>query len=59
MNSEFDILSPMNFTFENVQVLNCKNIKDFENKIMKNKPILINNEGIIEGINSSYIMYWS
>lgn len=49
----------MNFTFENVQVLNCKNTKDFENKIMKNKPILINNEGIIEGINSSYIMYWS
>lgn len=49
-------LKAMDFLFENVEILNCKNIKQFKNKIKRNEVIKIKNEDMVEYINSSYIM---
>lgn len=51
-------LKTMDFLFENVEILNCKNMKQFENKIKRNEVIKIKNEDTIEYINSSYIMFF-
>jgi len=51
-------LKTMDFLFEDVEILNCKNIKQFENKIKRNEVIKIKNEDTIEYINSSYIMFF-
>lgn len=51
-------LKAMDFLFENVEILNCKNIKQFKNKIKRNEVIKIKNEDMIEYINSSYIMFF-
>ena len=48
----------MNFNFENVKILNCETEKELEDKIKENEVIKINNEGMVEYINSSYIMYY-
>ena len=51
-------IKTMDFKFENVDVLDCQNEIDLSNRIKENKVIKINNEGTIEYINSSYIMYY-
>ena len=51
-------IKTMDFTFENIIVLNCNNIKELENRIKENEVIEINNLGTVEYINSSYIMYF-
>lgn len=51
-------LKAMEFLFEDVEVLNCKNMKQFENKIKRNKVVKIKNGDMIEYINSSYIMFF-
>ena len=51
-------IKTMDFIFENVNILNAENEIDLENKIKENEVIKINNEGTIEYINSSYIMYY-
>lgn len=51
-------LKAMDFLFENVEILNCKNIKQFKNKIKRNEVIKIKNEDMVEYINSSYIMFF-
>lgn len=56
---KLNYIKTLDFCFNNVEIINCKNTKEFEKKIKNNEVILINNEGIIEGINSSYIMYFS
>lgn len=48
----------MDFTFEDVDILNCDNEIQLLNKIKNNEVIKINNEGTVEYINSSYIMYY-
>lgn len=48
----------MDFTFEDIIILNAENEIELENKIKENEAIKINNEGTIEYINSSYIMYY-
>ena len=48
----------MDFTFEDIIILNCETEKELEDKIKENEVIKINNEGTIEYINSSYIMYY-
>ena len=51
-------IKTMDFTFENVIVLNCETEKELQDKIKENEVIKINNEGVVEYINSSYIMYY-
>ena len=51
-------LKTMDFMFENIIILNAKNEIELSNKIKENEIIKINNEGTIEYINSSYIMYY-
>lgn len=51
-------LKTMDFMFENVIILNAENETELSNKIKENEIIKINNEGTIEYINSSYIMYY-
>lgn len=48
----------MEFTFEDVDILNCHDEMELANHIKENEVIKINNEGTIEYINSSYIMYY-
>ncbi|MFG6319586.1 MAG: hypothetical protein K1W33_07035 [Clostridia bacterium] len=51
-------IQTMDFTFEDVIILNCKNQEELELKIKENEVIQIKNEGIVEYVNSSYIMYY-
>ena len=51
-------IKTMDFEFEDVIILNAKNEEELANKIKENEVIKINNEGTIEYINSSYIMYY-
>lgn len=51
-------IKTMDFMFENIIILNAKNEEELANKIKENEVIKINNEGTIEYINSSYIMYY-
>lgn len=49
----------MDFTFENIIVLNCSCIEELEEKIKENEVIEINNYDTTEYINSNYIMYFA
>ena len=51
-------LKTMEFLFEDVEVLNCKNMKQFGNKIKRNEVVKIKNGDMVEYINSSYIMFF-
>lgn len=51
-------IKTMDFTFENILILNAENETELANKIKENKVIKINNYGTVEYINSSYIMYY-
>lgn len=51
-------IKTMDFIFEDVKILNAKNETELENKIKENEVIKIDNDGAIEYINSSYIMYY-
>lgn len=51
-------IKTMDFEFENVIILNAENEIELANKISENCVIKINNEGTIEYINSSYIMFY-
>lgn len=51
-------LKTMDFMFENVIILNAGNEIELSKMIKENEVIRINNEGTIEYINSSYIMYY-
>ena len=51
-------MKTMDFEFENVIILNAKNEEELANKIKENEVIKINNEGTIEYIHSSYIMFY-
>lgn len=51
-------IQTMDFTFENVIILNCDNEQDVENKIKESEVLKIQNGSEIEYINSSYIMYY-
>ena len=51
-------IKTMDFEFENVIILNVENEIELANKISENCVIKINNEGTIEYINSSYIMFY-
>lgn len=55
---EAKYIKTMDFTFENVIILNCETEKELEDKIKENEVIKINNEDTVEYINSSYIMYY-
>lgn len=52
-----DFIQTMDFIFKNVWVIDCKNIKQLKRKIKRNEVISIINNGSLEHINSSYIMY--
>lgn len=51
-------IQTMDFTFNNIIVLNCSTIEELTRKIKENEVIKINNDETIEYINSSYIMYF-
>lgn len=51
-------IKTMDFTFEDVDILSCDDEIQLSNKIKENEVIKINNEGTVEYINSSYIMYY-
>ena len=51
-------IKTMDFEFEDVIILNAENEMELANKIKENEVIKINNEGTIEYINSSYIMFY-
>lgn len=51
-------IKTMDFMFENVDILNAHTSKELEDKIKENEVIKIKNDGHIEYINSSYIMYF-
>lgn len=51
-------IKTMDFTFKDIDVLNCKTTEELMNKIKENEIIKIKNEDSIEYINSSYIMYF-
>lgn len=51
-------IKTMDFTFEDIEILNCNTIKELKNKIKKNEVIDIFNDNAVEYINSSYIMYF-
>lgn len=51
-------IKTMDFEFENVIILNAENEIELANKISENCVIKINNEGTIEYIDSSYIMFY-
>ena len=51
-------IKTMDFEFEDVIILNAKNEEELANKIKENEVIKINNEGTVEYINSSYIMFY-
>lgn len=51
-------IKTMDFEFEDVIILNAKNEEELANKIKENEVIKINNDGIVEYINSSYIMFY-
>ena len=48
----------IDFVFENIIILNVENEEKLANKIKENEVIKINNEGTVEYINSSYVMYY-
>lgn len=51
-------IKTMDFTFNNVYILNCKNTEELMKKIKENEVIKIKNGDKIEYINSSYIMFF-
>ena len=51
-------IQTMDFTFEDVIILNCDNEQDVENKIKESEVLKIQNGSEIEYINSNYIMYY-
>ena len=51
-------IKTIDFTFEYIKILNAKNETELENKIKENEVIKIDNDGRVEYINSSYIMYY-
>jgi hypothetical protein len=51
-------IKTMDFLFEGIEVTNCNNIDELNNKIKENEVIEVNNDGAIECINSSYIMFF-
>lgn len=55
---ELKFIKTMDFTFEDIKVLECEDIKTLMKKIKDNDVVIIENEEIIEYVNSSYIMYF-
>ena len=55
---EAKYIKTMDFTFENVAIVNCKNEWELIEKIKESDVIKIKNEDNTEYINSSYIMYY-
>jgi len=55
---EATYIKTMDFTFENVSILNASNESELANLIKEGKVIKINNFGAIEYINSNYIMFY-
>lgn len=51
-------IKTMDFTFENIEVLNCKTTEELMDKVKENEIIKVKNENRVEYINSSYIMYF-
>lgn len=51
-------IQAMDFMFENVELLNVISEEDLLHKIKESEVIKINNDGEIEYINSSYIMFF-
>lgn len=51
-------IKTMDFEFEDVNILDVHDEMELANKIKENEVIKINNEGMIEYINSSYIMFY-
>ena len=51
-------IKTMDFEFDDVEILNCDTEDELAEKIKENEVIKINNEGKIEYINSSYIMFY-
>lgn len=51
-------IQTMDFTFEDVEVLNVKTSEELMEKIKENEVIKIKNGTEIEYINSSYIMFY-
>lgn len=55
---KIDYIIAMDFTYKNVEITNCKNIKQLKQRIKRNEIIDILNGKDIEHINSSYIIFF-
>lgn len=55
---KIDYIHTMDWDFTDVDVINCNNIKEFQNKIEENKVIEVKKENVIYGVNPNYIIYW-
>lgn len=51
-------IKTMDFTFEDVDILNANSEIELAKKIRNNEVIKINNGCTIEYVNSSYVMYY-
>ena len=51
-------IQTMEFTFEDIEILNANTEKELLNKIKENEVIKIKNGSEIEYINCNYIMYF-
>ena len=51
-------IKTMDFTFENVDVLECNNLKELRDKIKENEVIVVNTGDSVDYINSNYIMFF-
>lgn len=51
-------IKTMDFEFKDVLILNCNTEDEVAEKIKENEVIKINNDGTVEYINSSFIMYY-
>ena len=55
---EAKYIRTMDFTFENIVIVNCENEWELIERIKESDIIKIKNEDNIEYINSNYIMYY-
>lgn len=56
---KLDFIKTIDFTYRNIEVINCRNINQFKRKVKNNEVISVLNQGYVEHINSSYIMFFA
>lgn len=55
---KIDFIVTIDFTYHDIEILNCKNIKELKRKVNKGQIIDVLNSGQEEHINSDYIIFF-